>query len=64
MVATHIRYDICLISNLPTHSRPWSRASFHRAQTITQGKNIEAEENHLKGVLEGNRFPEAIVHSS
>ena len=32
---------------------------FHRAQTIAQGENIQVEEDHLRGVLEGNGYPKA-----
>ena len=34
---------------------------FHRARNIPQGENIQVEEDHLRGVLEGNGYPEAFV---
>ena len=36
---------------------------FHRARTVAQGENIEAKE-HLRGVLEGNRYPEALLRTA
>ena len=34
---------------------------FHRARTIAQGEHTQVEEDHPRGVLEGNRYPEAFV---
>ena len=34
---------------------------FHRARNISQRENIQVEEDHLRGVLEGNGYPEAFV---
>ena len=34
---------------------------FHRARNIAQGENIQVEEDHLRGGLEGNGYPEAFV---
>ena len=34
---------------------------FHRARNIAQRENIPVEEDHLRGVLEGNGYPEAFV---
>ena len=34
---------------------------FHRARTIAQGEHTQVEEDHPRGVLEGNRYPKAFV---
>ena len=37
---------------------------FHRARTVAQGENVAAEEEHLRGVLEGNGYPETFVKTA
>ena len=37
---------------------------FHRARTVAQGENVKAEEEHLRGVLEGNGYPEAFLRTA
>ena len=34
---------------------------FHRARTIAQGDNIQVEEDHFRGDLEGNGYSKAFV---
>ena len=34
---------------------------FHRVRNIAQRENIQVEEDHLRGVLEGNGYPQAFV---
>ena len=34
---------------------------FHRAQTIAQGEHTQVEEDHPRGVLEGNGYPKAFA---
>ena len=36
----------------------------HRARTVAQGENVAAEEEHLRGVLEGNGYPETSVKTA
>ena len=47
----------------PPTTRERRRGLLHRARTVAQGENVAAEE-HLRGVLEGNGYPETFVKTA
>ena len=46
----HVKEDLGMVS-----------CPFHWAWTIAQGENIQVEEDQLRGVLKGNRYPQAFA---
>ena len=62
VVLTHTNRYLNFSSHHPRHVKEGVVSClFHRARTIAQGENIQVEEDHLRGVLEGNGYPEAFV---
>ena len=62
---THTDRYLHFSSNHPRHVKEGVVSClFHWARTVAQGENMAAEEEHLRGVLEGNDYPETFVKTA